>query len=54
MICGGGGSIVAIAADRSEMALVRAILSTASGRFAGAGIMEFAVVKEILTAAFLG
>ena len=54
IICGGGGLIAAIEADRAEMALTRAVLSTVCGGFSGAGIMGFAVAEKIPATALLG
>ena len=54
MIAGGGGRIAAIAADRAEMALARAVLSTVVGGGTGAVITGDAVAGEVPTVAFLG
>ena len=54
MTCEYGERIRSIVADRAEMALTRAVLSTAGGRFVDAGIMRVAVAEEVLAGSLLG
>ena len=54
MIAGGGGRIALIAADRTEMVLATAVLSTVVVGCTGAVITGVAVAEEVPTASFLG